>query len=445
MWREIIKKTIQINKQQDFYSKKWLFDLLAAFFFIVLSFLYNRQLWIININLLFLIVIAILSYQIYSSFERNHCDYLILLKRSRQKNIFFIAALLECAPYFIMLLLQLALFFHGKWYVTVLAAGLEFLLAVCVGVSAAYVRRWGKLIPILLFGQMIVLTWEWNEKIHLISPAAFLYNLKVPNYYSAFGIAGTIIILASAVLIAGKQPDGKKARMTVGGAALIFCIFAGSVGVMENRVNNATEQKEFSSFTQKGTILFEYKGLDKEQAECIARYMEGLFGQLDECGFSVPKKITFEKYIGGLGVKRRTRCVYDLKECSLNIVLTSNGLFNEEGEQLPWLIDQAYKIYLASSCQLENDYARDWMLLVGDYTMYRFVQETDPADRTSVMNSLEQAYEVEMDEGNRGELERKFQEALDSDELTLYDAYLVIESENPQSEDDLERVLEQIY
>lgn len=287
---KIIKQTIRIGRQLDFYGKKIAFDIIVIAFFLMVSVMYSP--WAIQANIAFLLIISVLSFRMYALYERYNCSYLFLTKTYKKRNILFLYNMLECVPYLLALWIQLLCCFSGKWYLILTVGIIEFSLATGIGMSATYIPAGlGRFIPILFFGSILILPWEQNQRIHVMSPAVLLYNLENVEYHSVAGIAGICVILYAWILLLGKIPENRNFMRVVFSALIAFGIWIGGLTVHEYQLNSLTAEEEYHNLGQNDNITFLYKGMSEEQAKRLTVYLDGFLYSLKIVDFVFRKKL----------------------------------------------------------------------------------------------------------------------------------------------------------
>lgn len=440
MWKQIIRQTVKISVQQDFYNKKWLFDIILTFLFLMASMV--QPSFAVKLNVIFLIIIAMLGFGVYTLYERCGCSYLYYLPGSQKVNILLLCCLLECIPYLLVLVLQMICCFTGKWYIIITVAVLEFLLAIGVGIVATYAgNRIGRLLPVVFFGFAPILTWEQLERLHVITPAALLYNLDMPNNYSIISIAGIVFVLFTVIMLLKKEPKSKKRNQIVAAGLLAGCLLIGAVAAFEYRFNNRTEKSSYSDLEQ-GEIVFLYKGMGEEQAKRLAFYLNGFFGQLEQYGFEIPNEIILEKYIGGFSYNKNTYYEYNPVEHRLKVVITSNAVFNERGEQLSELILKTYLSFVLPDLEdNRNEYAKEWLLYAYPCARYQFAEAVEEEEYTAYIELCKENYEIYKKNWEKTVLGRKLLEMTGNSMEDFYKIFMLLKIENPQSETELMSIL----
>ncbi|MDR2043398.1 MAG: hypothetical protein LBQ15_03345 [Clostridium sp.] len=386
MRKEIIRQTLRIHGQQEFKGKKRLFDLLVCALILLPSLQYRPM--AVPMNLVLLMVIAFSSHRFYTLFERSRCAYLLQMKSLREGNIRLVCCVWQCLPYLLILAAQLFFFFPGSRYWMALAAVAEFLLAVGWGiVSVCFGEKIGRLLPVLFFAFFLVLTWEQNEQLHLISPKALLYHLERP---SDFGLAGVFGTAASLFLVPTLRRPKRAGVLAVSAACVLLLL--GGLTYAEYRRNREVENSGYRSLENGQGMRLQYKGIEEGQAERMFLYVGGIFTELAKCGLEVPDEFILEKYVGDLFSHRKSYCEYDGVGKRFRMVVTSDGLFQEDGELLTEFLNKGYRSYMASFLVRDSKLEKNWLFAAWYYASYRFAKTAEESEQTRSMKQFVEDY-----------------------------------------------------
>lgn len=124
----------------------------------------------------------------------------------------------------------------------------------------------------------------------------------------------------------------------------------------------------------------------------------------------------------------------------MRIIIISNSVFNEEGEQLAIMINKMFMGYFSGKYPVANKFAENWMLMSGDYAMYKQADNAKD-NQTATMKRFRQNHEARLSRGNNSYLANFFIRYAAESPEKLRQIFEVIESGNPMTEEEVAKLL----